>query len=277
MNKSLPAPEAPNLTAVPPRPALVPARSGGGRVIAALILREMATTFGRSRGGWIWAVAEPVAVVALLSFAFSLAFRAPSLGTSFPLFYATGYLPFLMFQDVSTKLAQSLRFSRALMSYPRVTWFDALAARLVLNVATHLIVAALVLGAIAWWEGGLRIDPRALALALAMVVALAAGVGALNCFLFTAWPATERVWLIASRPLFIASGVFYLFEDLPGDLGALLWYNPLLHAAGAMRAGTYPEYAPDYLSAAYPLGLGLGLLALGLAFLKGRGADLTQT
>ena len=102
------------------------------------------------------------------------------------------------------------------------------------------------------------------------------GVGTLNCYLFTTIPAAERVWLIVSRPLFIASGVFYIFEDLPGSLGDLLWYNPLLHAVGTVRAGTYAEYDASYVTPLYPLAIGLGTLVLGLILLRGRGADLTH-
>jgi len=267
----------PTFTPIAPLEPLQPSPRAGGRAIVALVLREMATTFGRSPGGWIWAVAEPVAVIALLSFAFSLAFRAPSLGTSFPLFYATGYLPFLLFQDVSTKMAQALRFSRPLMTYPRVTLFDALAARLALNIATHLVVASIVIvGIEALWPTDAQYDARRLAAGFFMAAVVAVGIGTLNCFLFTAIPAAERVWLIVSRPLFIASGVFYIFEDLPGSLGDLLWYNPLLHSVCAVRAGAYGEYDATYVTPLYPLGLGLGALTLGLVLLRGRGADLTR-
>ena len=62
------------------------------RTILALILREMSTTYGRSAGGYIWAVLEPAAGIALLAFAFSLALRAPSLGTNFALFCYNTYL-----------------------------------------------------------------------------------------------------------------------------------------------------------------------------------------
>ncbi|NKB26296.1 MAG: sugar ABC transporter permease [Rhodobacteraceae bacterium] len=264
-------------TPIAPLEHLQPSPRAGWRAIWALMLREMATTFGRSPGGWIWAVAEPVAVIALLAFAFSLAFRAPSLGTSFPLFYATGYLPFLLFQDVSSKLAQSLRFSRPLMTYPRVTWFDALMARLALNIATHLVVACIVIAGIeVFWPSGAQYDARHLAAGFAMAAVVAVGVGTINCYLFTVFAPAERIWLIISRPLFIASGVFYIFEDLPGSLGDLLWYNPLLHVVGSVRAGAYGAYDPAYVTPLYPLGIGLGALTLGLILLRGHGADLLR-
>src|SRR5690606_15198503 len=82
------------------------------RTVTALMLREIATTYGRSVGGYIWAILEPVLGVALLSVLFSLALRSPGLGSNFPLFYATGFLPFAMFHDLSSKTAAAIRFSR---------------------------------------------------------------------------------------------------------------------------------------------------------------------
>ena len=78
------------------------------RTVVALILREMATTYGRSAGGYIWAILEPVLGVALLSAVFSMALQHPGLGTNFPLFYATGFLPFAMFNDVANKVARDM-------------------------------------------------------------------------------------------------------------------------------------------------------------------------
>jgi len=67
------------------------------RVQRALILREIATRYGRTPGGFLWAVAEPVSAVLVLTAALSMVVHAPSLGTSFVVFYASGYLPFLFY------------------------------------------------------------------------------------------------------------------------------------------------------------------------------------
>ena len=71
------------------------------RVLFALMVREMATKFGRSWGGYIWAIAEPLGGIMLLTVAFSFAFRKPPLGTNFALFYATGIIPFYLFSNVT--------------------------------------------------------------------------------------------------------------------------------------------------------------------------------
>ena len=72
-------------------------------MIFALVVREMGAKFGRSAGGYLWAIAEPLGGIVLLAIAFSLALRAPPSGTSFILFYATGTVPFSMFSTMARR------------------------------------------------------------------------------------------------------------------------------------------------------------------------------
>ena len=245
-----------------------PRRFGSARSVFALMLREMVTTYGRSPGGYIWAVLEPVAAIALLSFAFSLAFRSPTLGISFPLFYATGYLPFMLFQDVSLKTATAIRFSRPLLNFGALTLIDVIAARFLLNLFTHLFVAILVFsGLFLLFETRASLSFPIVAGAFGLAALMAAGVGLINAYLFLAFPAWERLWQVASRPLFIMSGVFFIFEDLPQEIKGFLWFNPLFHITGEMRRGFYPTYTADYVSAVFVAGVGLGLGCFGLLLL----------
>lgn len=254
---------------------LLPRPSRMLRSVAALVLREMATTYGRSPGGYLWAVLEPLAAIALLSFAFSLAFHKPSLGISFPLFYATGYLPYMLFHDVSSKTAQAIRFSRPLLSFNAVTWLDALLARFLLNLFTHLVVGALVLGTmLVVFDTHAAPDLTILLRAVVMVAVLALGAGTVNAFLFLAFPAWERVWTIITRPLFIISGVFFLFEDVPAEVRDILWFNPLFHVTGDMRRAFYMTYDASYVSPAFTLGIGVGLLLIGMLLLTRHGDGL---
>lgn len=239
------------------------------RTIIALMLREMVTTYGRSPGGYIWALLEPVAAIALLSVVFSLAFRTPSLGTSFPLFYATGYLPFVLYTDIANKVSRSIGFSRPLLRYPRVTFIDAIVARLLTNVLTHIAVFyVLMFGITQTLNIQIILDIPSIILSLTMATVLGLGVGCLNCFLFPALPAWEQVWTILNRPLFIASGILFAFEDLPPDYREVLWFNPLIHIVGIMRRGFYSTYDATYASPVYVFGIGLAALMFGLIFLR---------
>ena len=257
-------------TGAPPAP-LRPVGGGrlaGARTVFALILREMTTTYGRTPGGYIWAILQPVAMIVMLTLAFSLFLRSPSLGTNFVLFYSTGVLPLRAFQNVSSSVAAAMAFNRALLGYPRVTFMDSILARLILAVLTQVMIFAVVMGGIfLLFDIREIIDWGPVVEAFSLAVLLGAGAGVANCFLFHLAPTWTIIWGILTRPLIFISGIFYIYEELPGQAAALLWYNPMIHVTGLMRRGVYATYDASYVSVLYvslfavlPLLLGLMLL-----------------
>jgi capsular polysaccharide transport system permease protein len=238
------------------------------RTILALLLREMETTHGRARFGYLWAVGEPVAGILLLTLIFSIAFTAPPVGTSFAYFYASGFLPFMAYLEISQRVSQAIRFSRPLLFYPGVTFLDALAARFLLAATTQLVVFAVVLSLVV---GLFSVDVilrwEALGLGLAMAAALGLGVGALNCLLGEIFPSWERVWAILTRPMFLLSTIVFQFETVPEPWRGWLWWNPLVHVVGQVRIGLFATYDGAYVSPGYVLGLAALALAAGLLFL----------
>jgi capsular polysaccharide transport system permease protein len=241
----------------------------GLRSIAALVIREMTTTYGRSPGGYFWAVAEPVVGIALLSVIFAIALRLPPMGINFQIFYATGFLPFIIYREIENKLASSIRFSQALLFYPSIVYTDAMIARFVLTVVTQLMVFYLVIMTIlVIWDTRTLLEPSLIISSLAAAAILAAGVGTINCVLISFFPIWERIWAILNRPLVIMSGVIFVYDDVPQPWREYLWYNPLIHIVGQMRRGFYPSYRGEYIEMMYPIGVGMILLVIGLILLN---------
>ena len=249
--------------------SLKPPKFRTARTILALMLREMSTTYGRSAGGYIWAVLQPVGMIIMLSLAFSLVVRTPSLGTNFILFYATGYLPYTFFSSLSAKTAAALRYSRPLLTYPTVTWIDAILARFALNVLTSATVFSIVISLILiLMETRTILDLPAVLIGTGICITIGLGIGLCNAVLTGLVPVWAQVWGIVTRPLFLASGIIFLYEDMPGLAQSILWWNPLIHGTGLTRAGFYPTYQANYVSLVYCYGLGLVLIALGLIFMR---------
>jgi capsular polysaccharide transport system permease protein len=237
------------------------------RAIGALIIREIATSYGRTPGGYLWAFLEPLAAVALLATVFSLAFDAPPLGRDFGLFYATGYLPFAFYSDLSQKIGVALRYSRPLLAYPSVTWADAIIARFLLNSLTHFVVAIVVLGVMFALSD--QRPPNILLCATGFMLAagIGLGFGTVNAFLFEFSPVWERLWAILNRPAFIVSGVLFLPDAVPPPFDQLIWMNPMVHAISYVRAGVYQGYSPQEMDgtiALWPAAIAMffGLLLL---------------
>lgn len=239
------------------------------RTTLALVLREMSTRYGRTPGGYIWGVLEPLAAIIFLSLGFSLVLRTPSLGTSFLLFYATGYLPFNLYGALSSSIAAALKFSRPLLKYPAVTWLDAVLARFLLNSLTNILIAALLLtGILAFTGSRSTLDLPVIVLGFSLTMTLGLAVGVLNCVLMGLYPMWNMIWGIFTRPLFLASGVIYIYEDLPAMAQQVLWFNPLIHITGLTRTGFFSTYSPAYISVTYVLVLSLILLTMGLILLR---------
>lgn len=245
-------------------------RSSPIRNILALMLREMSTRYGRTPGGYIWSILEPFAAILFLSIGFSLLLRSPSLGTSFLLFYASGYVVFNMYLTLSGPISQAINFSKPLLKFPAVNWFHALAARFILNSLTGILISVLLFTFILnIVENRTVLDLGPIIEAFALVMILGLGVGTLNCALIGLFPVWGVVWNIVTRPLFLASGIIYIYEDLPSLAQDILWYNPLIHITGLARVGFYSTYSPTYINVTYVALVSLVLLALGL-LLTGR-------
>ena len=233
------------------------------------MLREMGTTYGRSLGGYVWAILEPVAGIALLTFIFSLAFKAPPLGDSFPLFYASGLLPFTIYVQYYTKLMVAIWFSKPLLQYPVISFIDTILSRFILTTITQSLVFIVVIFGILLFDApDVTVDISMIALALSMTAILGTGVGVLNCLLISVTPVWQRVWNVLHRPMFIISGIFFLLESIPEPYRSILWFNPVIHIIGVMRHAFYPSYDAAYASPVYVFGFGLICLVCGLFFLK---------
>lgn len=245
------------------------------RTISALVLREMSTTYGSNAFGYLWAILQPAAGVMLLTVIFSMVLRSPELGTNFPLFYTSGLLPLMAFLEMSGKLAKSLEFSRSLLTFPAVSYFDALVGRFLVNALTQILVFTSVIVAIMWLYGETpQIHAGWMLTGWIMIFGLSAGIGTLNCYLFLRFPFWERIWGIVTRPLLFISCVFFLFEAVPPPYDDYLWFNPAVHLTGMIRRSIYYNYDATYVSFLYVAVISGVTLLLGLLLLHRQSRDL---
>lgn len=256
-----------------PAPPLTPkvrARSFASlRTIVALILREMTTSYGRNPGGYIWALLEPAAGIAIMTTIFSLGFRHPPIGTNFGLFFASGMVPFHMWQGLTMRVGASLAFSKQLLGYPAVTYLDSLIARFLLNSVTLLLVNYIILVFIILvWNVPVSLRFERIALGYAEILALAVGIGLLNSFLIGMLPVWGQIWSIITRPLFLVSGTIFIVEEVPPPFSDYLLWNPITHAIATIRSGFYARYDATYASPLYVFAIAGATLVTGLIFLR---------
>lgn len=235
------------------------------RVVCALLVREMEARFGSKPGGYVWALLDPAAHVALMTLLFQAITHTPALGTSFPLFFATGYIGFQFYQAMTSYLNGSVKANRSLLSYPNVAPIDTITARSLLQLMTTVLVACIVLGVII---ASLRTPPSlhwpAILEAVLVASILGIGTGMINNVMFVKYPLYEQMFTIINRPLFLLSGVFFLPDSLPLPYRDIVLLNPLIHVTMLFRTGFYEGYRAIGLDTAYLHGFAFLTLFTGM-------------
>ena len=214
------------------------------RVLFALIVRDMSAKFGRSVGGYLWAIAEPLGGIVLLAVAFSLALRIAADRHELPLLLRHRGHPLLpLQQDRQQRRRTRCAPIAACSAISVVTPLDAVLAGCAARVLTMSVVALLLFaGIILIDDVAVNFEPVRVVRAFAMAAFLGLGVGTLNCVLFGFFPTWKNIWGVLTRPLFLVSGVFFTFNSAPPAFRTVLWYNPIAQVIGEMRAGFYGGY-----------------------------------
>ncbi|MGH7029721.1 MAG: tetratricopeptide repeat protein, partial [Stellaceae bacterium] len=129
-----------------PQPGCWAALRTQWRVIHALIVRETRTRFGDSTLGYGWALLEPILHILTLSLFFAVLMHGqPPIGTQFFIFYYTGLIPYHVFVHTSSSMTFAVTSNGSLLQLPLVSTFDVIFARALLELATDLMVAVILL------------------------------------------------------------------------------------------------------------------------------------
>lgn len=236
------------------------------RVVWALLLREMRTRFGHSRIGYAWALGEPIVYILVLSaIKTAVGGGASALGTSIPVFFFTGIIPFLIFRRVAQQLGSAISANQALLNYPPVRPIDTLIARAILECATMLLVALLLGVAFAMLDMPIfPADPLRFLGALGGAALLGVAFGTFNAAvngLVKAW-STVVGWLMLIS--FFASGIFFVIDFMPPAIRDALAWIPITHIIALARSAHYPGYESQIVDVGYFVTFGLALLVAGL-------------
>lgn len=241
-------------------------------VIYALLLRELSSRFGRSRGGFIWVLVEPIAhlLVPVFIFAFIRVLFVP--GVEYPVFLVYGFLPFLVFKSICMQIVNGVNSSQGLLSYRQVLLMDIFVAKAMANTVIQAIVFVVVLTALALLGFDVLPDhPLELVGVLVLTVALAFGLGLILAAIASFIPDTRAVTNVMFMPLYFISGVLFPISRFSDEMVRWFAFNPILHLVELSRATALDGYRPmNYLSLGYPFWLALITIFVGLMLYRMR-------
>ena len=235
------------------------------RVILALMLREAQTRFGRHKLGYLWALVEPIVHVVMFMLLFAFLQRRIALGDSVQMFLATGFATYFGFYNVMSRTEGGYRSNEALLTFPPVKVLDVFIGRALLELATWMVVSALLIGGLIFLGYGAA--PRSVVMMLSAILALfsmAFGFGMFLGIVTEFVPSLANIFRIPTRLLYFASGVFYLPEALYPSIREIIVWNPVLHGITLFRMGYYEYYDSHTFDGPYLLTWVVGCLFLGM-------------
>ena len=248
-----------------PAPSVSSALTVQGRVITALILREVHTLYGNTRLGYLWAIIQTAFNIAVFwLFREFLGAHAPH-GMGIAVFLLCGFIPWYIFSDTISRCMKAVSANQALLTFPQVTELDLMIARCIVVWGTQLVCAVIILSIAA--ALGQSVELRhvdSLAATLLFAPLLGLGMGLVFASLARLWPTLERLVPILMRFLFFASGVFFQVSELPARFSDPLLLNPAAQLIEWQRYGFSASSSAPLYSIGYVAAWCFGSLCLGL-------------
>lgn len=235
-----------------------------GRVLGALMLREIHTINGNSKLGYLWVLIQSVFGISVFwALRVSMNAHAPQ-GMSMALFLAVGFGLWSIFSAGITKTMSAVEGNRALLTFPQVTELDVMISRICVISATQILTTALIIGVSVLF--GEEFRPNGLLVGLGVLICTpicALGFGMVLGSLAVFLPALDKLVPMVLRIAFFVSGVFFSITAFKQDIAELLLYNPIMQAIEMMRVSLHDGYVVDGLSFSYLAGCTLMSLVIG--------------
>jgi capsular polysaccharide transport system permease protein len=239
-----------------------------GNVIGALLMRELHTRYGRENIGYLWVFLEPLSLasaVALLHAGHGL----PHGGIHPVPFAILGYTMFLMFRGMVTRADGALESNMPLLYHRRVTIFDMMLARGLLEAVGSImsfVVLMGLMGILGLTESPSR--PYELLLGIWLLFWLSFSLSLLIC----AWTHDNRLVARFVHPityiLMPLSGAFYQVSWVPEPYKSWLGWFPLTGIFELLRYGQFHMAKDTYVYVPYIAGCCLLLSYAGLVSIK---------
>jgi capsular polysaccharide transport system permease protein len=212
-------------------------------VVTALFLREMQTRFGSRRLGYLWAILEPAAIIAVFWIMFGLSLRKSMPGVDYPMFLMTGMLPFHLFSKTVIRSMQAFKANQGLFNYRQVKPIDTLVARCMVECLIYFVVFLIFVaaGMLLGFDAAID-DILGLGMVFTLFVCFSFSTGLLCAVIGSFSEGFENTIQIMMRPLFFASGIFFAVSIVPVKFRWILLLNPVLHFLELIRTHYFATF-----------------------------------
>lgn len=239
-----------------------------GRVVGAILMRELHTRYGRENIGYLWLIAEPLMLGSIIALLHSG--QSAHSGTINPVaLTVTGYTIFIMFRGIVNRAEGTLHGNLPLLYHRMVSVFDIALARALLEAAgTFMAFTILLSFIIAIGYASPPERPLMLLAGIAYIFFFSFGIAMIIIGGTHDNSLLERLVHPFSYFMIPLSGAFYQVAWVPEPYRHLLLYNPFPQMFELVRYGQFDVATLEYVDFTYITAWTLVLNLLGLITIR---------
>lgn len=236
-----------------------------GRVIGALLMREILDRWGRHNIGFLWMFAEPMTFTLGVMLLWHVAGLSHTTSISPAGFAITGYSSVLLWRNMPGRLIGAVKGNHTLMHHRNIKIMDIYGSRLLLE-GMGATMSFIILTFIFSYFGALKLpeDPFKVVTGWLMLawfgMALAITVGSLS----ERSEIVHTLWHPFSYLMFPLSGAAFTVSALPVKFQKYAVYVPMVNAVEMIREGFFGSSFHAHYSIPYMVGWCLVLTFIGL-------------
>lgn len=236
-----------------------------GRVIHALMIRELITRFGRENIGFLWIMAEPLLFAGLVGILWHVMKGNTEHGVSVVAFVATGYIPLTLFRHCVARSVAAFTVNQSLLYHRQIKVVDFILARFIIELVggmmAYLFMALFLI----------LIDEFPVPADIGLLIAgwLLYGLFCLSICLILAplseiSEAMEKFIPVTTYIMIPFSGAFYMVSWMAPAAKNFLLLSPFVNAMEMMREGIWGDKIISHYNIWNPIGCSVVFAIFGL-------------
>lgn len=240
-----------------------------GRVIHALMIRELITRFGRENIGFLWIMAEPLLFAGLVGVMWHFIKGPTDHGIGIVAFVATGYIPLTLFRHCVSRSVAAFTANQSLLYHQQIKVVDFILSRFLIELLGGMmayIFMAVVLGFFDEFPVpaniGLLIAGWSLygifCFSLCLVLAPLSEIS----------EAVEKFIPVTTYVMIPFSGAFYMVSWMTPGAKDFLILSPFINAMEMMRKGIWGDQITASYDILNPIACSIVLAMVGLVLCR---------
>ena len=236
-------------------------------VVMALFLREVQTRFGTKKMGYFWAIFDAMFMVLVFAGLKAAIAKKSMPGVDFPVFLATGFLAFFLFQHIVKSSMGAFSANKALFAYKQVKPFDTIVVRVLLEILVSTVATLVFIAIGLYFDFDMAVKNFDMVmLAVIWLCVFGFSLGLMFAVFSYFYETFGKVVNVIMTPLLFVSALMYTVDSLPPVLRKIILYNPLVHFIEMIHGFYFQSLDTRYVDYEYMLYWTIIPLFLGLYF-----------